>query len=852
MMMQKMMRDTLLRVFVFAHVCLAFPMCAPVQAEGRLLTLDDVLKMEGIGHAVFDPSGRWLIYERQRPYENNTDFSYGLYAAGRIGHELWKYDLEAGGTPMRLPGVDPESDTRLVTVSPEGRYISVLQYKRGHVAFGIFDTEENRLVQFERAPVDSRTGGQDPVWISEGRLVFAALPEGEQNRSMSVRADTGRKLLEAWRAAWSGKTVTAREARSYRTNHVEAAGRGCLMLADGTSGVETCLSEGRYTDLRPSPDGRSLAALQVWKKRMDGSRSLLEDGPDIFRLVLFNAEDWTRRPAALDLSVMPYTLEWSPDGQSLALFGWEEGQSPREGGFYLVDAESGKAQRLLQKGLDLVSERERGWAQRPERAVFAGDRLVVYARAASDPASAGSFIYRDPGEAGLSRADWYALSFHAPPENLTAGLRQVSGIPIVSGEGGAQILSGNGLYRMEASGEMTLLSDELEGPVRQVRQGTALTRSGVIRPELQQDLMLASGRGASQRFDVQSPAVQQAYRDLTFLPADETAVPVAASAQAGAILYRTRQSGETRLLIASLMDGVREIDRINPHLAGMARVHWEKVAYGVGTGAEHQTLESCILLPPGYQTGHPVPLIVEVYPGAPSLCGDTDPAQSGMDVYSPYLWAAEGIAYARLALPTELIRTQEGPIAGMPDLVEAGVNALVEQGYADPDQMVLYGLSQGGISALYVAAKTDLFAGVIAQNSWSDLVSHYFGPAGIFADFSVDGLGAQFTRYESLAGSAFGLGQTPFDDPEIYYRNSPVLLASDIACPVMLVHSDMDAFDDSQFDEMYGALARQGKDVRYVLYRGEGHVLSSPANIRDMWQRKLAFLSDVGVRGPVP
>jgi dipeptidyl aminopeptidase/acylaminoacyl peptidase len=272
----------------------------------------------------------------------------------------------------------------------------------------------------------------------------------------------------------------------------------------------------------------------------------------------------------------------------------------------------------------------------------------------------------------------------------------------------------------------------------------------------------------------------------------------------------------------------------------------------VNAGAAIRQLENCILLPPDYQKGHAVPLIVEVYPGAPSLCGDMDPTRSGMDVYSPYLWAAEGIAYVRLALPTELIRTEDGPIAAMPALVEAGVNALVEQGYADPDQIVLHGLSQGGISALYVAAKTDLFAGVIAQNSWSDLISHYFGPAGIFADFSVDGLGAQFRRYESRAGSAFGLGQTPFDDPEIYYRNSPVLLASDIECPVMLIHSDMDAFDDSQFDEMYAALARQGKDVRYVLYRGEGHVLSSPANIRDMWRRKLEFLGEVGVRGPAP
>lgn len=848
--MQQMMRDTLLRVFVFALVWLTVPVRVPVQAEGRLLTLDDVLKMEGFGHAVFDPSGHWLIYERQRPYEANSDFSYGLYAAGRIGHELWKYDLDAGGAPMRLPGIDPDSDTRLESISPEGRYISVLQYKRGHVAFGIFDTEDDRLIQFGRAPVDSRTGGQDPVWISEGRLIFAALPSGDQPRSMSVRADTGQKLTHDWHAAWSGRTVTAREARSYSADHADVAVPGCLALADGTNGAETCLAEGQYTDLRLSPDGRILAGLKMWKSPVDISRPLMEDNSERFRLVLFHTKDWSRGPGGLDLSVMPYSLEWSPDGKFLAFFGWETGQSPRRGGFYIVDVASGRARRLLHDGLDLVSERERGWAQRPERAVFFGDRLAVYARPASDPAGSGSFTYRNPGETGLARADWYALTFDAPPENLTAPLREVSGIPVSSGEEGVQILAEDGLYRLNAYDPENLVSMEWNDKVRQVRQGTALTRSGVIRSPWPSDVFLVSGSGSAQRFVVQSPVAEQVQRTTSFLPADETAVAITASAEA--ILYRTRQSGETRLLIASLKDGVRELDRINSHLTGIDPVHWERIAYEVNAGAAIRRLENCILLPPDYRKGHAVPLIVEVYPGAPSLCGDTDPTRSGMDVYSPYLWSAAGIAYVRLALPTELIRTEEGPIAAMPALVEAGVNALVEQGYADPDQIVLHGLSQGGISALYVAAKTDLFAGVIAQNSWSDLVSHYFGPAGIFADFSVDGLGAQFRRYESLAGSAFGLAQTPFEDPGIYYRNSPVLLASDIECPVMLFHSDMDAFDDSQFDEMYAALARQGKDVRYVLYRGEGHVLSSPANIRDMWRRKLEFLGEVGVRGPAP
>lgn len=75
---------------------------------------------------------------------------------------------------------------------------------------------------------------------------------------------------------------------------------------------------------------------------------------------------------------------------------------------------------------------------------------------------------------------------------------------------------------------------------------------------------------------------------------------------------------------------------------------------------------------------------------------------------------------------------------------------------------------------------------------------------------------------------------TPFEDLDVYVRNSPVLLASRITTPVMLVHSDMDDFPLSQFDALYGALSRAGKDARYVRYWGEGHSPSSPANIRDL------------------
>lgn len=242
-----------------------------------------------------------------------------------------------------------------------------------------------------------------------------------------------------------------------------------------------------------------------------------------------------------------------------------------------------------------------------------------------------------------------------------------------------------------------------------------------------------------------------------------------------------------------------------------------------------------------------MPLIVDVYPNTRQGCPSQTPTISYPQSDSPYLWAAKGYAYVRPAAPRALIRSGEGPIAGLPSLSEAVVRELIEQGVADPDRIVLHGFSQGGISALYVAAKSDIYAAVIARHGWADLFSHYFGPSGVFTVRYPHFLGGEFGRYDPEAGGDFNMGISPFEAPEAYYRNSPVFLAPDIKAPVLLMHSDLDIFSMSQFDEMFGALRRAGKDARYVRYWGEGHSPSSPANIRDMWQRIDGFLSEFGL-----
>lgn len=824
--------------------------CASARAEDRAFTVDEMLKIEGVGAAVIDPSGSWLVYERLRPYEQSRDFSFRTYAMGKTGHQLWRYDLTSGGAPHLLPGLDPDRHAYLQGLSPSGRRLAVMQYSFGELALGAYDLAQDRLVTFQPTPAFSRSGDHNPVWISDDEIVFAALPDGAEPALTSIRAKTGRWLAAAWRSAWSGETSTGTEVRTFpRDEGHQLPGR--LVRANAHTGEIQTLAEGLFADLRLSPDGRWLAALSVHDALPVKSDDLVQETRQSFRLVVFDLNSGTRRSPAQALETYPYTIAWSSDGERLAVYGWSPDQDVRLGRFHVLDVSSMELRRYDHVGLELTSERERGWMQRPERTVFLGDALAVHARRIpSHLDQSPRFAFQDFAASGLPRADWYRLAPDGSSLNLTETLASVSSVPVHAGDDHLTVLAADGVYRIDASGDRRRLTPALEGRFTFQSPGTFATRAEVIRPDdMQEALFRVTGHGQARivMLDLENPDRTGAV--VVDAPSAEAA-PLAGSVAAGVVLFRAEAGPVSRLLVASPggAPALREIDAINTHLAEVELGQWRVVSYDVidpASGNAPQRVESCVLLPPNFDPAFPPPLIVDVYPAIGPSC--KRPGHRRMDFpdpHSEYIWAGKGYAYARLTTPRNLINTPDGPLAGLPAVISAGVDALIAERLADPDRLVLHGFSQGGVSALYTAAHAPRFKAVIAKNSWADLFSHYFGSGGVYG-VEENTFGA-FARYDPDVGSDFGFGRTPFDDPEAYYRNSPVFLAPQMAMPVLLFHTDMDGFAMYQFDEMFGALKRAGKDARYVRYWGEGHGPSSPANIRDMWSRIDKFLRDAG------
>ena len=823
-----------------ATILMGWALCGSGFADPQKLSLDDVLKVADIGAVTTDPNGRWLIFEQQRPYDQNRDFSFRTYAMGKSGHQLWMADLSGNEPPRRLPGLDPDKHSYLDSFSPDGTYLAVMQYSRGVLTLGSYDLEQSRYIPFERVPAFSRTGAHNPVWVGPDRLVYSALAPGDLPEETSVRVMAADQFTSAAEAAWRGDTVTAIEVP--RADAYE----GALMLADARTGASEVLAQGLYADLRLSPDGTMLAALKVEPKLQHEGNTETFSGTPHHRLVVFDMN--TRRPVytARALDTYPYTVTWSGDSTHVAAFSWQDGAGPETGLFHVLDLQRNVITPFRHNGLDLVSERERGWLQRPERVHFLGRNLLVFARARVSGANSGpAFTPKDTRPERLGRADWYAISPEGNSRNLTAGLQNLSPIPVDGGPDSLTVLSDEGVISLKADGTRQIVYQARSHRPHLLRPGTFATRASVARPAFTRRAALEVNEEAGRQvvylaFDENGRAA----RKTVPLP-EEYGTLVGADPVSSAAFLRKEVAGVVTFAVAGESGKVREIVTLNRHMADRQLGSWQELSYRIEAGDENsETLTSCLLLPADFDPARPPPLIVDVYPNVSSPCPEVPRGLAFPDPASPYVWAGKGYAYIRPATPRSLIRMKDGPLAGLPSVLAAAISEADSRGFIDADKVVLHGFSQGAVSALYVAAKPGTYRAVIARNGWADLFSHYFGPAGAYA--YTGGRFGEFGRYDRAVGSDFNFGRTPFDDPEAYFRNSPVFLANRIDASVLLVHSDLDSFSEHQFDEMYGALLRAGKKVRYVRYLGEGHGPSSPANIRDLWHRMELFLSEAG------
>ena len=829
--------------FVVLSLALATPSAYGAVSAETPLTVDDLLKLSDVGRAIAQPGSDTFVWEQSPPYDTLSDYGRGtqgtwyggdyfIFTAGpnkKVPRELFR---PRGGATYRLGGF-----------SQDGRFLTLLGMRAGEVRLAAYDFRRHRLREFALAPrFPLVQSDPDWVWLDSRHLAVAVDPAGEGPWQFTLRESLGKHLTDSWAKSWRGREPSVDQYDSSATDVIRPL-PGRLVVIDMVSGHVRQLASGQFSALHPSPDGRWLAAV----RQSSLPQSTLEQ-PHLdwtysrSTLALFSMTGPPgRREVAPELDVLPSSIEWNPSGKDFAFFAPHVGAGLQSGDFWIVDPANLMVRIVPHMGLSLASQRVRAGPQWPERPVWVGDSLAVFARAT--PGQPGSLAFEDiksngvvdPRVTVVSRpAHWYLLASNSTPIDLTPGMQSVSAYPVVADKSPFVVLGDGRAWRLDPSGPPTPLFPESPQALFPLSHQDyfSLARSngggGIV------SVQGTSGTLAQIVLNDESPVLR-----LLSTPPESS---VLALSNSGTALLQIGAGKGAQLALMQAGSMPATLGKLNPTLDHVAETRWVAFDYANTEGSTRAQLSGCLLLPSDYQSGHKYPLIVEVYPDRPGGCAAPEAQhREAMGAhptsYSEHLLAARGFAVFRPDTGGGISRTDQGPQAQLSAVVDRGIDAVLAAGYGDPNRIGLMGLSQGGVVSLWIATQSERYKAIVSLNGWSDMFTGFFEMSGDqeLAPMEMPGRGHP-DRYLSSAGSSFSMGGTPWQVPQRYIQNSPLWRSDSVSAPVLLIHSDMDGFDDAGYKAFFSSLYIQKKDARLLIYRGEGHTPSSPANIRDMWK----------------
>ncbi|CAN5169126.1 S9 family peptidase [soil metagenome] len=236
-------------------------------------------------------------------------------------------------------------------------------------------------------------------------------------------------------------------------------------------------------------------------------------------------------------------------------------------------------------------------------------------------------------------------------------------------------------------------------------------------------------------------------------------------------------------------------------------------------------LHGWIVKPPGFEAGEKYPLILEIHGGPFANYGPRFAVE-------PQLFAAEGyvVLYMNPRGSTSYgedfgnLIHHNYPGEDYDDLM-SGVDALLDEGYVDPDQLFVTGGSGGGVLTSWIIGKTRRFrAAVVAKPviNWYSFV--------LTADL--------YNFFYKYWFAAF-----PWEDPESYLRRSPISLVGNVETPTMLLTGEADYRTPiSESEQYYQALKLRKVEAVLVRVPDAGHgIANRPSQLMAKVRHVLAW-----------
>jgi len=247
---------------------------------------------------------------------------------------------------------------------------------------------------------------------------------------------------------------------------------------------------------------------------------------------------------------------------------------------------------------------------------------------------------------------------------------------------------------------------------------------------------------------------------------------------------------------------VRRLTDLNAGLfAGKTLARVEPMA--VTSSADKRAIDAWIMTPPGFDPSRKYPMILEIHGGpfaayGPSFASELQlyAAAGYVVVYAnPRGSTSYGEAFADLI-------DKNYPSQDYDDLMSV-VDAAIAKGFVDPGNLYVTGGSGGGLLTAWIVGKTGRFRAAAAQKpviNWTSEV------------LTVD-------LYSFMA--KYWFGKMPWEDPDFYWRRSPLSLVGNVTTPTLVMVGEEDhRTPPSEAEQFFQAL--QLRSVPTVLVRVPG------------------------------
>lgn len=155
--------------------------------------------------------------------------------------------------------------------------------------------------------------------------------------------------------------------------------------------------------------------------------------------------------------------------------------------------------------------------------------------------------------------------------------------------------------------------------------------------------------------------------------------------------------------------------------------------------------------------------------------------------------------------------------------VISGVDFLISKGMVDKDKVGAMGWSQGGYISAFITTYSDRFKATSIGAGISNWATYYQN-----TDIT------PFTR-QYLKG-------TPWNDPEIYQKTSPITYINTAKTPTLIQHGELDRrVPIANAYELRLALEDNNVPVKMVVYKGFGHGITKPKQMRQVMEENLQW-----------